>query len=241
MRSGRLLVVSLLIGAAAGCGVHLSGPPPVPQDAMALRVAPDATAEQVATLLTQQGAEIAILASTHDSTWYADVAKRANLKSTRTANTGTTTFAFLGAQALGDTTLSLKVKGGGELKVHDALYRIDKQRRLDLMAIKMDQQSDLREAVRSLLDYISTDINSTAAVVFAIEPPTPALGDSISFLIRAAFSDVWECTEAGKKTPRTTDLPLRMFYGPSMHIKCDGAQTITSQGNGLLAHVVVTQ
>jgi hypothetical protein len=223
----------------AACAVRLGGPTPVNQDAIALRVPADATADQIAQLLKQRGVEYAILSGQRDSAWYADVATRAALKSTRPGRAGGTTFAFLGAQAVGDTTLALKVAGGGELLVHDALYNIDKNRRLDLMAVRIEQSANLRESIRTLLAYIASDVLPNAAVLLAIEPPTPALGDSVSILTRAAFADAWECTRDGRTNPIVTDLPIRLFYGPAVRMTCESAERIDMGGGAIFGHFVL--
>ncbi len=241
MRPGRVMLGVVLAGLVGGCAVRLGGPAPVDEDAIALHVSADMSAEQTAALLKQHGVEVAILASEHDSAWYADVAARAGMKSTRPGRAGTTTFAFMGPQALGDTTLALKVQGGGEIRLHDALYRIDKQRRLDLMAVHITPQANLRESVRALLAYVATDVLANAAVVFAIEPPTPALGDSVAVLMRAAFADAWECTPQGRTGTRNKELPIRLFYGPSMRVRCGGAEHLAESGGAILAHLVLTR
>ncbi|HEX6558925.1 MAG TPA: hypothetical protein VF021_05665 [Longimicrobiales bacterium] len=239
MRRGRVMAAALLAVLVAGCAVRLGGSKPINEDAVALRLAESATPEQTANMLKQRGVEVAILSSTRDSAWYAAVATAAGMKMTRVGRTGAGTFAFLGPQAIGDTTLTLKVQGGGEVRLHDALYRIDKQRRLDLMAVRIAPEANLRESVRTLLAYFATDVLPNAAVVFAIEPPTPALGDSVSVLMRAAFADAWECTREGRDGARNTELPIRLFYGPSMRVTCEGAERLNEGGGAILAHLVL--
>jgi hypothetical protein len=223
----------------AACSVRLGGPSPAELDAVAVHVPAAASAEQVAQMLTQRGVEYAILSGERDSAWYADVATRAALKTTRPGRAGSTTFAFLGMQAIGDTTLALKVSSGGELRLHDALYRIDKNRRLDLMAVRIEPNVNLRESIRTLLAYIATDVLPNAAVMLAIEPATPALGDSISILTRAAFADAWECTRDGRTNPTVTDLPIRLFYGPAVRMVCESAERIDIGGGALVGHFVM--
>lgn len=234
-RSGLLLLAALL----SACSVRMGGPSPEEHDAVALRVPGDATAEQVAQLLTQRGVDHAILIGGRDSAFYSDIATRAGLKSTRPGVAGTSTFAFLGMQPIGDTTLVLKVAGGGELRVHDALYRIDKNRRLDLMAVRIEPNANLRESIKTLLAYIASDVLANAAVLLAIEPPTPALGDSVSILTRAAFADAWECTREGRTRPTVTDLPVRLFYGPAARLSCESAERIEIGGGAILGHFVM--
>jgi hypothetical protein len=239
MKPGSVMAVVIAGLFVAGCAVRLGGPSPVDQDAVALRVPADATADQIAQLLKQRGVDYAILSGQRDSAWYADVATRAALTSTRPGRAGATTFAFLGTKAIGDTTLSLKVPGGGELLVHDALYTIDKNRRLDLMAVRIEAAANLRESIRTLLAYIATDVLPNAAVLLAIEPAIPALGDSISILTRAAFADAWECTRDGRTNSTVTDLPIRLFYGPAVRMTCESAERIDIGGGAIIGQFVL--
>lgn len=222
----------------AACAT-ISGPTPVEVDALALRIAESASAEQVAQQLTQRGVDYVILSGARDSAWYADVAARAGMKTTRPGKAGATTFAFLGPAAIGDTTLTLKVNGGGELRVHDALYNVDKSRRLDLMAVKIEPNTHLRESIRTLLSYVASDVLPHAAVLLAIEPPTPAIGDSISLLTRAIFADAWECTPEGRASPDTSDLSIRLFYGPAARMRCSSAQRGNIGGDALVGDFVL--
>lgn len=230
---------ALLLGltALAACAVNLGGPSPIDRNAIALRVDPGATAEEVAKTVTDRGVQFAILSAAHDSAWFAEVARLTALTPTRTGSAGSTSYAFLGPKALGDTTLTLKVTGGGELRVHDALFQVDKNRRLDLMAVRIDSIANLQSSIQTLLTYIATDVGANVAVLLAIEPPTPALGDSISVLTRAAFSDSWECTPDGRAGRKPVDLPIRLFFGPSVRMRCESAERI---GNGgVFGHFVL--
>jgi len=233
-------MAALLIVVAAGCAGTLGSSKPITQDALALRLTDDATPDQVANTLKQHGVDVAILSSTRDSAWYAAVATAAGMKMTRVGRTGAGTFAFLGPQALGDTTLTLKVPTGGEVRLHDALYRLDKQRRLDLIAARIAPDANWRESMTTLLRYIaSPDVLPDAVIVLAVDPPSPAVGDSISVLINPYLADAWECTREGKTGTRNTQLPIRLFYGPSMRVSCDGAERLNDSGGAILAHLVL--
>ncbi|HUP88601.1 MAG TPA: hypothetical protein VM100_04600 [Longimicrobiales bacterium] len=238
MKRLRVWVIAAAVATMGGCAVRMGGPSPVGEDALILRITNE-TADQIATMLKQDGVEFAILSGSRDSAFYADVATRAGMKSTRPGRAGTTTFAFLGPQALGDTTLSLKVQGGGEIRIHDALYRIDKERRLDLMAVHFESATNIKEHVRTLLNYVSTDVSASAGVILSVESPTPALGDSVSVLLRAYLADVWECTKEGKAGARNQNLPMRAYYGPSARIRCDDARLLTNAGGGMFGHFVM--
>ena len=238
MRRGSGLLVAVMVLSACG-SARVGGPSPEDVAAIATVVPANATAEQVAQYLTQRRVDFAILSGARDSAFFAAVATGAGLKSTRPGAAGATTFAFLGTQPVGDTTLALKVTGGGEVRVHDALYRIGKNRHLDLMAARIEPNANLKESIRTLLAYVATDVMANAAVLLAIEPPTPALGDSVSILMRAAFADAWECTNDGHTKPVVTDLPLRLFYGPAVRLACRNAERVDMGGGALFGHFVM--
>lgn len=224
MKSWRLLVAVSAVLLASGCSLRMGGPRPVDTDAAVIVTGANASAEQIAAQLTQRGVDYAIISAARDTTFFKDIAARAQLKSTRPGNLGTTTFAFIGPQALGDTTMTLAVPGGGQVRIHDALYRIDKVRRLDLLAARIEPNTNLQQAIQRLLNYVATDVGATAALLLAIEPPTPALGDSVALLTRAAFSDVWECTSAGRGGASGNHLPIRVFVGPAVRMRCESAE-----------------
>lgn len=236
MRPGRVLVAAFAALFVTGCAVRLGGPSPVDTDAAVLTVPASATAEQIAQQLAQQHAEYAILSAQRDTAFFADVARRLNLHTTRPGNVGTTTYAFIGPKALGDTTLTIAVAGGGQIRIHDALYRIDKARTLDLLAARIEPNTNLQRAVETLLKYVADDVGPTAALLLAVEPPTPAMGDSVSVLTRAAFADVWECTPEGKSGASAAHLPVRVFAGPAVRLRCKTAENVTGAGTGVLGH-----
>jgi hypothetical protein len=237
MTSARITVVVIAMLVAA-CAARTKGEADLSheKDTIALRVANESS-EQIAQLIKDQGVEVAIISSNKDSAWFADVATRAGLKSSRPGRAGNSVFAFIGPTAIGDTTLSLKVAGGGEIRVHDALYRIDKNRRLDLLAVKVEPGVNLTESMKSLLQYVSTDVMANAAVILAIEPPNPIVGDSIAVLIRPVYADAWECTRAGRDRTQNRELPIRLFYGPGVRIRCKGADRLDAGGGSLLARL----
>lgn len=236
MKQGPVVVATLAALFATACAVRMGGPKPVDVDA-AVIVAPSTTApEQIAQQLGQRGIEYAIISAPRDSAFFAELATRANLKTTRPGKAGTTTFAFIGPQALGDTTLSINVPGGGQVRIHDALYRIDKVRRLDLLVARIDQNANLQSAIGELLKYVAKDVGPTAALLLAIEPPIAALGDSVSVLTRAAFSDVWECTPEGRRGARASHLPIRVFAGPAVRMRCESAEIIDVGTTAILGH-----
>lgn len=231
-RRSVMAAAAIALTAGACATIQMTGPKPVKQDAVVMHVDAAATPDQIAETLTQQGAEYAIIsAPAGDSAWFANIATRAEKSATRSGRVNGRVYGFIGPKALGDTTLTLAVPGGGKLNIHDALFEVDKNRRLDLMAVQFDSTVNLQRSITRLLEYVASDVGATVSVLLAIETPTVAMGDSVSVLMRALYTDVFECTAEGKTGASPGDLPIRVFYGPPARTRCDGAERI---GKGTL-------
>lgn len=224
-----------------GCAIRLGGPKPETYQVLALPVQSGETAAAATDLLRQSNVNIALLAGTVDSTWFHEVATAAGMELSGPGQTGSSSLAFLtrGLKLLGDTSLVLGVTGGGRIHLHDALYQIDKNRTLDLMLMRVDPHSTLRETVRSLLGYIATDVGGDAAIILGLEAPDPARADSVAVLMRAAFSNAWECTPEGKQGSTPPSLDLRLFYGPAVRMDCQHARLLSAPGNPINAELIV--
>ena len=221
----------------AACALRLGGPSPELYNTVALSVASSAAATDVASALSTGGAEIVLLAADQDSTWFASVASGAGLSLSgpgRTSGRGMAFMTPLDLEILGDTSLSLNVPGGGRVHMHDALYKIDEYRNLDLMMVRFDAP-DIRAAVTALLSYFATDVGADAAVVLAMDGPTPQIADSAAVLMRAHISSAREC----RNEPEiSSDLPVRLLYGPSARVTCPTAR-IFSGNSGISARIQV--
>lgn len=220
----------------AACAVRLGGPSPVEYDVAALAEPRNADADAVAERIRGSGADIVLLVGERtDSAWYQYVAYRAGLG---LSGPGTTTgrgYAFLAnLELLGDTSLVLDVPGGGSVHMHDALYQIDETRFLDLMTVRL-LGPDLRAAVRTLLDYIATDVMATAPLLLVFDGPTPQRADSAAVMVRATIANALECVDAGV----AGETPLRMMYGPSARVRCLGAQPIPGETPGIVARLQI--
>jgi len=226
MKQGRLVIAAVAVMAAACGGMMMGTPKPVNRDVLITRADANTSAEQTAQMLTQRGAQFAMLASPRDSAWFAEVARRANLASTRPGKVSGTTYAFLGPKALGDTTLTLAIPGGGVIRMHDALFEIDKNHQLDLMSVQMDSIVNVQRAVNKLLEYIAGDVGATASVLFAIEAPTVAIGDSIAVLMRPLYTDVYECTAEGRSGAARAPAAARVYFGPIARMRCESAERL---------------
>ena len=238
MKQVRAWGVAVALTVLTGC-LHVNGPAPLKRTALVLRLTNE-TAEQVAAQIKQVGADYVILAGARDTTFFKDVATRALMKSTRSGQAADMRYGFLAVNApVGDTMISVKVQGGGELRMHDALYKIDKGRQLDIMEARFDASSDIRQVVRALIQYNTTDVSATAEQIIVLHPPTAAAGDSVSVLLRPYLTDAWECTKEGKAQSRNATLPLRVFYGPATRESCDDATLVSNAGGGMVAHLVL--
>src|SRR5690606_29463588 len=184
----RILGAAAAVVALAGCAVRLGGPAPKEYQALAL-IATDADSPaQVAERIASVSADLVLLSApaARDSAWFAQIATAAALQQSGPGRTGPRALGFFtnNLELLGDTSIVLAA-GEGRLHMHAALYQIEENRLVDLMLVTVDSVADLREAARTLLSYISTDVGPTAAVVLGLSGPTPQASDSISVLLRA--------------------------------------------------------
>ncbi|MGH7448418.1 MAG: hypothetical protein ACREK1_06560 [Longimicrobiales bacterium] len=232
------IMLTVLAAVLAGCAVRLGGPSPVAYDVVALFEPRNADAAGVAQRIRAAGAEIVLLAAERqDSAWFAYVAYTAGLT---LSGPGTTTgrgYAFMtnpGLEILGDTSLVLTVQGGGSVHMHDALYRIDEHRNIDLMLVRLDGP-DLRATVRTLLNYIATDVPSDAPLLLALDGPTPELADSAAAMIRATIGDASECREQQQEVQPA----VRLLYGPSARVRCLSARNLPGAAPGIVARLEV--
>jgi hypothetical protein len=209
---------------AAGCAAAgLGGRNPEERDALALRVPEGMTAEALGTRIKQGGYEYAMLSTSRDSAFLAAAAVQAGLEMTRPGRLGTSTYAFFGPKPLGDTTHTVAVQAGGQVRLHDALYRIDKTRNLDLLVARFENVTDLRSGVRALLGYVGSDVSNNAGLLLGIESPTPQFGDSVATLLRAVYRDTRECASAGASANSPT---IRLFFGPESRVRCERAEVL---------------
>jgi hypothetical protein len=232
------LSVALTITLAA-CAVRMGGPKPVEYDAAAIRFDANTTPAAAAAQLRTLGVDLALILTPHDSVWVRQVAQQAQKLSTRPGRVGDLTLAFLAFKPEGDTTLTLPVASGGRIQLHDALYNIDKQRRLDLMTVVLEPGTHTQDAVRALLAYIATDVIATAVGVLAVQAPSAAAADSVAQLTRAFWGDVLECTDPNKRPAAGVTAPLKLFYFPSARVRCQQAQIADNGSPTTVARLIV--
>lgn len=233
------LAGAALAVALTACAVRLGGPSPEEYRTMAY----DATgvaAEDAGRFIREAGADIVLLTAEQDSAWFARVAAEAGLALSGPGRTEPMGKAFLtNLEILGDTSIVLGVADGSRMHMHDALYEIEENRHIDLMLIGIGAGTNLREAVRTLLSYIATDVGPNAAIMMAIDTPTPEAGDTVATLLQAAYTSANECasTDGSQPTPRTGR--VRLFYGPSARVQCQSARILSGAGTPTIAELLV--
>lgn len=240
-RFARNLTLSLLAVSVSACAVRLGGPSPEDYDVAAILELRDADADAVAERIRDAGAEIVLLAAERqDSAWFAYVAYRAGLALSGPGTTSGRGYVFMttpSLELLGDTSLVLPVQGGGSLHMHDALYSIDDYRNIDLMIVRLDD-SDLRESVRTLLDYIASDVPADAPLLLVLDGPTAQAAADAATMVRATLGDAHECG-VGDSGETGAAPAVRLLYGPSARVRCESARRLPGTTQGIVARLEV--
>lgn len=242
----RLILPALALLLLGACSVRLGGPGPVEYRTVALSTGAGAQPGQVAAYIRQAGANVVLLAAQADSSWFAEVARQSQLTLSGPGDAGGVNLAFLASSPVGDTTVTLALGSGGKLVLHDALYKVDKHRYLDLMALRVGSAADAKAAVQALLRYVATDVMSDAAVVLAIDVPDAATGDALADLLRPAFLDARSCIpvaerggEVGGEAGAGAGPGMRLFYGPEARLRCESARTLGAEGAPVVAQLII--
>jgi hypothetical protein len=232
------LLLMLAIGVSA-CAVRLGGPSPEEYDVATLFELRNADADAVVQRISESGAEIVLLAGERqDSAWFTYIAANARLQLSGPGATTGRGYAFMTSpvlELLGDTSLVLPVAGGGSVHMHDALYRIDDTRTIDLMLVRLEGP-DLIASLDTLLGYIASDVPADAVLVLALDGPTPAAADSVAREVRVHMSDASACRE--EDGDQSAQPPVRLLYGPSARVSCLSARTLTGAA-GIVARLQV--
>lgn len=224
----RRLLLSLVTLGVAACAVNVGAVPEIPVSAMALRVPAGTGASEVSAMIEDAAAEVALVAGPPDTTWFADVAEATGLTVSGPATAGDLGLGFLAGEPLGDTTVVLTYDGGS-VTVRDALYDLDEQRYLDLLAFRIDDAEQARRQIAVLVEYMATEVMNSAAVIMAVAVPTAAIGDSVGQLLSPAYFDALRC-EPGLAA-RGDREGVRLFYGPEARIFCRSA-TVSDRAIG---------
>jgi len=241
MRHPILVIPAVLLGA---CAVRVGGPTPEEYAAVALAAGPAETPAQTAERLRSAQAELVLLAADRDSAWFQEVATATGLKLSGPGRTGPRALAFLSnLEILGDTSIVLNVTEGGRIHMHDALYKVDKTRNIDLMLVRLEDTADLRAAVRTLFGYIATDVGASAALLLGIEAATPQAADSAAVLMRATLNNAEECAneDAAQATASASSPAVQLLYGPSARLGCRTARVLPGSPPAIQARVIVNR
>lgn len=223
----------VLFGACATLG----GPRDIPMRTVALRADPGATPAAVAGALDAAGARAAFVASTGDTAWFRDVAAATGLHLSGPATMGDLRMAFLAPEPVGDTTHQLDYDGG-MFTIQDALYEIEKDRLLDLIAFRIEEGAPVRAVIGALLEYVATDVDNAAALVMAVAVPSAAVGDTVARMLAPAYYDALRC-EADAAAPSAGER-IRLFYGPEARMYCaDAAAERGPEGDWVRAELIM--
>ncbi|HEX6939323.1 MAG TPA: hypothetical protein VF158_07915 [Longimicrobiales bacterium] len=236
MKTTRALMFAIVL---AGCAVRLGGPKPVEYRTMAFNVGQGAGPAEVAGWIRRADANLVLLAAREDSAWFGEVARQAELTLSGPGAAGSVSYAFLAGEPVGDTTIVLPLAGGEGVGVHDALYQVDDDRYLDLLAVGIPAAAEPREAVKALLQYMATDVMTDAAVVLAVDVPDAATGDSISALLSPAFRDARTCVAEDGRASADAGWGMRLFFGPEAKLRCEEARPLGARGP-LMARLVLS-
>lgn len=234
MRITRLVLPAVLLLAA--CAVRLGGPSPLTYRIVAVPAHADGSPADVGGRLTAEGAQLALIAADRDSAWFSGVASAAGLELSGPGTTGPRGLAFLSSlPILGDTSIVLLPPAGGRIHMHDALFEISEDRVIDLMLIDPEDVTDVRDAVRTLLSYIASDVGNSVPLVLAVSGPATAVDDSVAVLLRAAFANAGDCATEGE---RIVIPGLRLLYGPPALVRCEDVRVLPD-GAGVSAELVI--
>ncbi|HSH46911.1 MAG TPA: hypothetical protein VK966_13785 [Longimicrobiales bacterium] len=230
----RRVVLGLLALASAACAPGFGGPPDVPLSTAALRATSGASAAQAAAALTEVDSDVALVIAPADPSWFGAVATGSGLRLSGPGYDGDLGLAFYGPEALGDTTIQLTYDGGSFV-LQDALYELEGEQFLDLMAFSVAPAAPVRPLVTSLMRYIATDVMANASVVIAIAVPDRDTGDEVSRLLGPGYFDVLRCGDAAP--PGEGEILL--MYGPEARVWCNGARADrTAAGTRIHASLV---
>ncbi len=228
----RRLLPSLVALSLAGCAANFGAPKDIAVPTVAVRAAAGASSADVAAVLRDGSPKAAFLLGPTDSTWLASVAESTGLTLSGPANAGGTGLSFLAMKPVGDTIIDLEYTGG-TYTVLDALYEIGDKRYLDLLSFRVDDGAHARAIIASLLQYVGTDVDPTAAVVMTVAVPTPAVGDSVARMLTPGFYDVLGCGD--REVPSSASDGMRVFYGPEARVYCRSASA-EQTGIGTVVH-----
>jgi hypothetical protein len=231
------LFVSLVVLMSAACSPTMGEPRHLSLPTVALRADADVTPAAAAAALREANPRIALVFGPADADWYAAVAAASGLA----AMSGPGMIgpdlgvAFLGLEAVGDTTIEITYEGGS-FTLHDALYDLGRRRWLDLLSFRVETAAEARPAVLALAAYVASDVEPGAAVVLAVAVPSAEVGDSVARLLTPMYRGAPLC---GAAADVVAGSGVRLFFGPEARIYCrDASAAVTTGGDRVRAELV---
>lgn len=232
------LLTALAALALSACALNLGGPKDIDVPTAAVRVENGTGAGTVASALQGAGIRAAVVAAPAGEEWFEELGATASLNLSGPGEMGGLRMGFLtAAEAVGDTTLDLAYEGG-VLTVHDALYEVEKDRLLDILAFRMDEPATIPEAMTAFLEYVATDVSNRAAVVIAVAVPSAEVGDAVARMLSPGFYDARRCD--GADATAAGHEGIRLFYGPEARMFCtDAAAESLADGDFVRARLTM--
>jgi hypothetical protein len=222
------LLASFLPLIMVACAPGDGDPRPTDMPTVVLRADPGTAPATAAAALAEGNPRVALVAGPADPAWFGTVASAAGLAAV--SGPGVVGpdlgLAFLGPEAVGDTTIVLEY-AGGSFTLQDALYDLGQRRFLDLLAFRVESAAVARPTIGALTDYIATDVMPGAAVILAVAVPDAAAGDSVARLLSPAYRGVVHC---GGSADAVAGAGIRLFFGPDARIFCRSAGVTSTAG-----------
>ena len=235
--------------ALAACALRIGGPAPESFRVLVASSGIPPQAGETGEWLRALDAHVALIAAEADSAWFAATAVAAGLTlsgpaladsaSSASRHGRRAALAFLAWEPLGDTTVAIVAGDGARILVHDALYRTDRGKALDLMAATVPAGADPREAARALLTYVATDVMHDAIVLLALGTPDAVVADSLETLLRPVLAGSAGCDDRLDLDAAVRPGALRLYFGPVVRVRCEAVRGFRSPLPTLLARLVL--
>jgi hypothetical protein len=206
--------------------------------ALAQSAGPEASAEAVAEGINSAGADFVVLRAGADSAWYADVAESTSMELSGPGIDEGMGFGYLSLVApVGDTTIAIPVGEDDAIVMHDALYDLGSGLFLDIIAFRADFTTDPQALVHAFLEYMATDVMTTAPLLLAVQAPEQALADTLEVLLRPSFVPPTRCAEGGAEDGVDNVGGLRLFVGTPAQIRCSEVSRPAGDRDALLTRL----
>ncbi len=233
----RRLIWGVAIVGLVGCAPTMGEPRPTNLPTVVLRATAETPASAAADALAEVNPRVALVLGPAEPDWFDSVAAAAGLRPTTEPGIIDSGLgvAFLGLEAVGDTTIQLEYDGGS-FTLHDALYDLGRRRLLDLLAFRVETPAQARPLLTALAEYVATDVPPGAALVMAVAVPSPAVGDSVARLLAPMYDGAGRC---GATQDAVAASEVLLFFGPGARIYCRSASARPTPGGDRIAAELV--